>query len=324
MDWRLIAALSAAGGSFCLVAVGAYVVVTASPTQPRTYAPPPSLLSVGRPGNSGSGGTVASLTPNATPSAFAPRPAPNAGRPVANPGPGRVQPASLALSPAPTPSLVNAPSTFAPNSVEEVAPSPFAPSPFAPNYALPPEPPVTPTTVGVGSSPPALDLARPQEPPKPSLVRHEVKREHVAAPTGPKLASLTPGDVAPRHEPPPRPVVEVKKPTIMPEIHAAPPAARYQGVLTSTEVARIHRDLRLTPEQESRWPPVQAALGEMGRQQIQLIRQGQEPRISPNDWPPQRLYSVAGPLLMTLRPDQKDQVRRLCRSLGFEAVASML
>ena len=319
MDWRLIAALSAAFGSFCLVAVGTYVVVTASPTQPRTYAPPPSLLSVGRPG------TVASLAPNPAP--FAPRPAPNSGRPAADPGPGRAHSAtvpSLALSPAPAPSLVNTPSAFAPNPVEEVAPSPFAPSPFAPNYALPPEPPaVTPTTVGAGG-PPALDLARPAEPPKPSLVRHEVKREHAAAPTGPKLASLTPGDVAPRHEPPPRPVVEVKKPTIVPEIHAAPPAARYQGVLTAAEIARIHRDLRLTPEQESRWPPVQAALGEMGRQQILLIRQGQEPRISPNDWPPQRLYSVAGPLLMTLRPDQKDQVRRLCRSLGFEAVASML
>jgi hypothetical protein len=209
--------------------------------------------------------------------------------------------------------------------VEEVAPSPFAPSPFAPNYALPPGlPAVTPTTVGVGGGPPTLDLARPQEPPKPSLVRHEVKREHVAAPAGPKLASLTPGDVAPRHEPPPRPVVEVKKPTIVPEIHAAPPAARYQGVLTSAEIARIHRDLRLSPDQEPRWPPVQAALSEMGHQQILLIRQGQEPRVSPNDWPPQRLYSVAGPLLMTLRPDQKDQVRRLCRSLGFEAVASML
>jgi len=68
----------------------------------------------------------------------------------------------------------------------------------------------------------------------------------------------------------------------------------------------------------------EAALAEMGRQQILLIRHGQEPRISPNDWPPQRLYSIAGPLLMSLRPDQKDQVRRLCRSLGFEQVASLL
>lgn len=62
----------------------------------------------------------------------------------------------------------------------------------------------------------------------------------------------------------------------------------------------------------------------MGRQQIALLRQGQEPRISQSEWPPGRLYSVAGPLLQVLRPDQKETVRRLCRSLGFEAIASMI
>src|SRR5260370_6213116 len=34
----------------------------------------------------------------------------------------------------------------------------------------------------------------------------------------------------------------------------------------------------LSPDQEPRWPPVEAALGEMGRAQILLIRHGQEPR----------------------------------------------
>src|SRR6202043_576729 len=100
---------------------------------------------------------------------------------------------SLAPSPVAAPSLVATPSAFAPNPVEEVAPSPFAPSPFAPNYALPPEPPAAPPrAVGGAGRPPPLDVARPKEPPKPSRVRHEVKREHVAAPAGPKLASLTP------------------------------------------------------------------------------------------------------------------------------------
>jgi hypothetical protein len=211
-----------------------------------------------------------------------------------------------------------------------VATEDVAPSPFAPNYALPPDQVVTPPNIGVGG-PPKLDLARQPEPPKPSLLRREPKHEHAA--TGPKVASLTPTEAAPRHEPPlhpvlheppPRPVVEVKKPTIVPEIHIAAPAAHYQGVLTSAEIARIHHNLRLTPDQEPRWPPVEAALAEMGRQQIFEIRHGQEPRVSPNDWPPQRLYSIAGPLLMSLRPDQKEQVRHLCRSLGFEAVASLL
>jgi len=334
MDWRLIAALSSAGVSFCLVAAGAYVVLTSGPTQTHSYAPPPSLLTASKPANA-LGATVASVTPSS-----ASRPA--ASRPTTGSAPARPAAApSLAPSVA-VPSPVVTSSVFAPTpmaATEDVAPSPFAPSPFAPNYALPPEPVVQPANIGVGG-PPTLDLARQQDAPKPSLLRREPKHEHAAVPAGPKVASLTPSEVAPRHEPhpvvhepslhpavhepPPRPVVEMKKPTIVPEIHTAPPAARYQGVLTSAEIARVHRDLRLTPDQEPRWPPVEAALAEMGRQQILLIRHGQEPRISPNDWPPQRLYSIAGPLLMSLRPDQKDQVRRLCRSLGFEQVASLL
>ena len=141
---------------------------------------------------------------------------------------------------------------------------------------------------------------------------------------GYKTAALTPFDAAPRPEPPPRPVVEVKKSSVVPELHTAPPAARYRGVLTSAEIVRIRSNLRLTPDQERAWPPVEAALAEMGRQQLTLIRHGQEPRISPNDWPPGRLYAVAGPLLQSLRPDQKEVVRRLCRSLGFDGVASMI
>src|ERR1700693_6164450 len=52
MDWRLIAALASAGGSLCLVAVGAYAVMSANPAQPRKYAPPPSLLSANKAGTS--------------------------------------------------------------------------------------------------------------------------------------------------------------------------------------------------------------------------------------------------------------------------------
>jgi hypothetical protein len=110
----------------------------------------------------------------------------------------------------------------------------------------------------------------------------------------------------------------------VPELQTALPASHYRGVLTVAEISRIRHNLRLTPEQEPAWPRVEAALAEMGRQQIALIRQGLEPRISQNDWPPSRLYSVAGPLLQTLRPDQKETIRKVARSLGFESVASML
>jgi hypothetical protein len=113
----------------------------------------------------------------------------------------------------------------------------------------------------------------------------------------------------------------VEKSSAAAELHAA---LRYRGVLTAAEIVRVKSRLRLTPDQERAWPPVEAALAEMGRQQIALIRHGQEPRISPSDWPQGRLYAVAGPLLQTLRPDQTEAVRRLCRSLGFESIASMI
>jgi len=276
MDWRLIAAVSAAAGSFCFVAVGAYVVLSHSPAPQQTFAPAPMLLSEYR-------------------------------------FPAATTPALMSVQP-------TSPSPFAPN--------PFAPSPFAPagNSA----PLIPAATSGAAVAPGRLGASGSSgDPPraaedfnKSSQGRSEPKQGPRTA--GYKTAALTPYDAAPRPEPPPRPVVEVRKSSVVPELHTALPTSHYRGVLTSAEIARIKYSLRLSPDQERAWPSVEAALAEMGRQQIALIRHGQEPRISQSEWPPGRLYSVAGPLLRTLRPDQKDAVRRLCRSLGFESVASML
>jgi len=263
MDWRLIAAVSAAAGSFCFVAVGAYVVVSHSPAPQQTFAPAPMLLSEYR------------------------------------------------FQVATAPSLL---------SVQPTSPSPFAPGPFAPSPS-----PFAPQ----GNSVPAAVTSGAAAAPrlgedfnKSSQGRSEPKQEPRTV--GYKTATLTPYDAAPRPEPPPRPMVEVRKSSVAPELHTALPTSRYRGVLTSAEIARVKYSLRLTPDQERAWPSVEAALAEMGRQQMALIRRGQEPRISQNEWPPGRLYAAAGPLLQTLRPDQKETVRRLCRSLGFESVASML
>jgi len=253
MDWRLIAAVSAASGSFCFVAVGAYVVLSHSPAPQLASATAPILLSEYR-------------FPAAT-----------------------------------APSLL---------SVQPADPSPFAPEANSV--------PVSAVTSGVAVAPrrPGGSAASANPP------RSEPRQDPHAL--NYKTAALTPYDAAPRPEPPPRPMVEVKKSSVVPELHTALPTSHYRGVLTSAEIARVRYSLRLTPDQERAWPSVEAALAEMGRQQMALIRRGQEPRISPNDWPPGRLYAAAGPLLQTLRPDQKETVRRLCRSLGFESVASML
>jgi hypothetical protein len=227
------------------------------------------------------------------------------------------------------------PSSFAPSEAAptQAAPSPFAPSPFAPsvfasspfapqsNAAPPALYPAAPAGDGsVGAVTSGAVLASGYTGASGASVNPPRQEPRVV---GRKMAALTPFDAAPRPEPP-RPVVEVKKSSVVPELHTALPAARYRGVLTSAEIVRIKSNMRLTPDQERAWPPVEAALAEMGRQQVALIRRGQEPRISPNDWPPGRLYAVAGPLLQSLRPDQKEVVRRLCRSLGFDGVASMI
>jgi hypothetical protein len=214
---------------------------------------------------------------------------------------------------APTPSLM---------SMQPTSPSPFAPQGNS-------GPVIAAVTSGAAVAPERVGASPSNNQPrvledsnKPPRGRAEPKQEPRAA--GYKSAALTPFDAGPRPEPPPRPVVEVRKSSVVPELQTGLPTSRYRGVLTSAEIVRIRHNLRLTPDQEPAWPPVEAALAEMGRQQIALIRHGQEPRISQNEWPPGRLYAVAGPLLQTLRPEQKEAVRRLCRSLGFESVASMI
>jgi hypothetical protein len=265
MDWRLIAAVAAAVGSFALVAVGARAVLTASPAPPQKTAALPALTFDDR--------FQATAAP---PLARAPSVSPQASPPSAFP---------------------------AEATSGQAARSPFAPpedSVFSPGPADASRLLVIPPLV-------ADQPLRPRPEPRAG---------------GDKTAALHPRDDA--REPAPRPLIETKKPSVAPELHTALPAPHYRGVLTSTEIARIKHSLRLTPEQEPAWPRVEAALEEMGRQQVALIRQGQEPRLSPNDWSAGRLYSIAGPLLQTLRPDQKETVRKVCRSLGFESVASML
>jgi hypothetical protein len=273
MDWRLIAALSVAVGSFCLVAVGAYVVLTHNPAPQRTLAPAPMLLSDYR-------------------------------FPVAT-----------------APSLMNVQPT-SPNQLASQIASQVAPQDYSASLAPAVSSGAAVAPAGIGTAAPSLNPPRfAEEPKKSSQARPERKQEPRV---GYQTAAVTPFDAGSRPAQPPRPIVEVKKSSMVPELNTALPTSHYRGVLTSAEIARIKHNLRLTSDQELIWPSVEAALAETGRQQIALIRRGQEPRISQNDWPPGRLYAVAGPLLQTLRPDQREAVRRLCRSLGFEGVASMI
>jgi hypothetical protein len=204
---------------------------------------------------------------------------------------------------------------------------PAGPPPFTslqqPPSLQPPEQQASAPAMSVFAPEPTAAPGRDLTPP---LAANQSPRGRPEPAAGYKTAALRPPneEYALPAERPARPIVEAKRPSVVPDLQTAPPAPHYRGVLTTAEISRIRHNLRLSPDQEPAWPRVEAALAEMGRQQMALIRQGKEPRISPDDWPSGRLYSVAGPLLQTLRPDQKETIRRLCRTLGFEQVASML
>src|SRR5262245_21974917 len=185
MDWRLIAAVSAAAGSFCFVAVGAYVVLSHSPAPQQTFAPAPMLLSEYR-------------------------------------FPAATTPSLVSVQP-PSPSLF-APSSFAPqgNSVQL--------SPAATSGAA-----VAPGRLGASAA--AVGAPRVAEDfDKSSQGRSEPKREPRTA--GYKTAALTPYDAAPRPEPPPRPVVEVRKSSVAPELLPDLQTPRSGGVLPPPKFAR--------------------------------------------------------------------------------------
>jgi hypothetical protein len=102
------------------------------------------------------------------------------------------------------------------------------------------------------------------------------------------------------------------------------PAPRLDGVLTPAEISRMRYALRLTPDQEGYWPPVEALLREIGSQQMALVRSGRKPDEAFNSGITSRLYWAARPLLGRLREEQKAEVRKRARLMGFGSVASMI
>jgi hypothetical protein len=100
-----------------------------------------------------------------------------------------------------------------------------------------------------------------------------------------------------------------------------PPAA------ASAQIARIKTALRLTPEQERYWPPVEAALRDIvtqvGHETVQS-RSLASGRTAVDPERVQRLTSAAMPLLMTFDEAQKREVRRIARNMGLDNVASAI
>ncbi len=95
-----------------------------------------------------------------------------------------------------------------------------------------------------------------------------------------------------------------------------------KGVLTMAEIARLKSSLRLTADQEPHWRPVEAQLRRISRLQMAQVESGRKPEVPQSSF--QQLYYAARPLLDVMRPDQKERVRGLARSMGYGSVASMI
>jgi hypothetical protein len=100
------------------------------------------------------------------------------------------------------------------------------------------------------------------------------------------------------------------------------PAA--SGPPTSGQIAQIETSLRLSPQQEKLWRPVERALMEIarhfegpgadekrGKQLLSVERM-------------QQIYWMAGPLVMSLRDEQKRAARNLACTMGLGAVAALI
>jgi hypothetical protein len=107
--------------------------------------------------------------------------------------------------------------------------------------------------------------------------------------------------------------------------HAAPAGGRSSTLFSPAQIASIKERLKLTSYQEQYWPPVESALREIAWRQGHEARKN-DPRKSPtidaNSPEVQRLKSAAIPLIMSMREDQKNEVRTLARVMGLESVAA--
>jgi len=96
-----------------------------------------------------------------------------------------------------------------------------------------------------------------------------------------------------------------------------------------TQIAQMKAALKLTRDQEPYWPPVEALLRDIARQQAKLRPAAAQPgangkpvKMIIHDADMQRLTSVAFPLLMALREDQRRDALRLAQAMGFETVGT--
>jgi hypothetical protein len=108
-------------------------------------------------------------------------------------------------------------------------------------------------------------------------------------------------------------------------------SAEQSQASTTLNIGRIHRVLRLTPEQEVYWPPVEVALRRLVRNQAHSEPAGFVTRISRrvvsivlDSASVERLAVAARPLIAKLNDDQKRAASGLAQEMGLGPVLAAL
>lgn len=128
-----------------------------------------------------------------------------------------------------------------------------------------------------------------------------------------ELASL-PAYMTPRLDLPENADVVVPRPRDVPKGKAM--------LFTERQIASIRERLKLSPEQEKLWPPVEAALQAIA---WRGTRDQLNPKTATLDPKSLGKMTIAlGPFLKVLRADQKDELRSIAHVMGLEKLASEL
>lgn len=102
--------------------------------------------------------------------------------------------------------------------------------------------------------------------------------------------------------------------------------ARPASVLSDAQIAVFKRRLKLSPNQQSYWPAIEASLRDVVRQIDDANRRARGGAVPVDVTTPEveRLKNAAIPLLMQMRPDQKAEVVALAHTIGMDEIAAML
>lgn len=97
---------------------------------------------------------------------------------------------------------------------------------------------------------------------------------------------------------------------------------RRATLLNEAQIASIRERLRLSPDQEQFWPPVEAALRAIAWRGPREKLNHKTATLDPKSL--EKMTTALGPFLRKLRTDQKDELRSLAHLMGLERLASEL